>query len=329
MILVVGATGAVGESIVRTLRRFGAQTRALVRSGSEYFWLNDSGTQFFFGDLRDPISLKRAANGVEAAIISVNVWLESRENNHQDLLDGIKNLCQSLSRNGCQKIVLHSCLGADLDLRIPAFYARRQMEICIQESGIPYTILRSPPHEGYFVKLAASDIRIPHCSGNVLYPISTKDIALASVASLDSQQTINQTIDLCGPKERSARGVYEQACQSLKSPKNPSYTSNAIYAGLKMLQRPFRRYSNRWSEIDVWFTQDFPAQPQALERLFGFELSSIDDALNTAAEQLHIRSTAELREQHMVHPQFYATIYAPGTAKLSDLPKGPIRPKEV
>ena len=28
------------------------------------------------------------------------------------------------------------------------------MEECVIESGIPYTILRSPPHEGYFIKLA-------------------------------------------------------------------------------------------------------------------------------------------------------------------------------
>ena len=328
MILVVGATGSVGESIVRTLRQYGAQTRALVRSGSEYFWLNDSGTQFFFGDLRDPISLKRAAKGIDAAIISVNVWLESRENNHLDLLKGVNTLCKALLEAGCKKVVLNSCVGADLDIGVPAFHARKEMEQCIINSGIPFTILRSPPHEGYFIKLAASAIRIPQCSGNVLYPISTSDIALASVASLDSENTVNQTMTLCGPKELSARGVYELACQALNEPRKPTYITGTLYGGLKKLGRPFRRFSNRWSEIDIWFTRDFQAQPSDVKSQFGIELTSIDEPLHEFSKRFHIRNTPELREQHMVHPQFYATVYSPGTAKLSDMPKGPVRPSD-
>ena len=256
------------------------------------------------------------------------MWLETRENNHLDLLNGVKTLCQALADNGCQKIVLNSCLGADLDIAVPAFQSRKAMEECVIESGIPYTILRSPPHEGYFIKLAASDIRIPHCSGNVLYPISTADIALASVASLDSEHTVNKTLSLCGPKELSARGAYEQACLALNTPKTPVYTGSTLFGGLKMLGRPFRRFSNRWSEIEVWFKHDFQAEPEVVQSQFGIELSPIDEPLNAFSQRFHIRNTPELREQHMVHPQFYATVYSPGTAKLSEMPTGPVRPSD-
>ena len=49
MILVTGATGRLGGQIVRLLRAAKMDVRALVRAGSEYFWLNDTGCTYFFG----------------------------------------------------------------------------------------------------------------------------------------------------------------------------------------------------------------------------------------------------------------------------------------
>ena len=38
----------------RDVRRL--DVRVLVRKGSHYYWLNDTGCAFFFGDLLDPVS---------------------------------------------------------------------------------------------------------------------------------------------------------------------------------------------------------------------------------------------------------------------------------
>ena len=54
VILVTGATGRLGSRIVRLLRRARLPVRALVRSGSYYYRLNDTGCGYFFGDLRNP-----------------------------------------------------------------------------------------------------------------------------------------------------------------------------------------------------------------------------------------------------------------------------------
>lgn len=327
MILVVGATGAVGESVVRTLRRFGAETRALVRSGSEYFWLNDSGTQFFFGDLRDPTSLNRASANIQSAIVCVDLRIETRDNNYQHLINGLITLTEALGRKGCQKIVLISCLGVELDLPVPAFKARQQFEEIVSNSGINYTILRTPPHEGYFVRLAAQEMHVPTSNGNVLNAMSTQDIALIGVASLDSPASTNRTMALFGPHPLSARGLYETACQNLNTPRTPKYTSQHFYSLMKQMKRPFRRYANRWAETSIWFNRDFTGDAAKIENVFGIKLSPVEPAIKHFAQNYHIRNTPELREQHMVHPQFYATVYAPGTAKVSEMPKGPIRPE--
>ena len=271
MILVVGATGAVGESVVRTLRRFGAETRALVRSGSEYFWLNDSGTQFFFGDLRDPTSLNRASANIQSAIICADLQIESRDNNYQHLIEGLASLTKALKIKGCQKIVLISCQGVGLDLPIPSFKARHRFEEIVAQSGMSFTILRTPPHEGYFVRMAANQISVPQSSGNLLHAMCTSDIALLSVASLDSPAAADKTITVYGPHPLSGRGLYETACQSLHSPMAPKYTSQSVYTLMKQLKRPFRRYANRWAETSIWFTRDFAGDATKIETDFGIK----------------------------------------------------------
>ena len=85
MILVVGGTGRLGNQVVRALRDQGKEVRALVRKGSEYFWLNDTGTNYFFGDLRDPQSLHRALRDCEAVISSATVRVEQTDNNHKTM----------------------------------------------------------------------------------------------------------------------------------------------------------------------------------------------------------------------------------------------------
>lgn len=325
MILVVGATGAVGETLVRTLRKLKVDTRALVRSGSEYFWLNDTGTQFFFGDLRDKTSIERSTIGIEYAILSADIAMETRDNNYQHIQNGYEHLVQSLKKRGCKKIILISCLGTESDLPIPSFYTRRSLEKLVINSSIPYTILRTPPHETFFLRLAINNTVLPKCSGNILYPITTYDISLMAAASIDLRSTVNKVISIGGKQELSARGAYEMACNLVQQDPKPNYLSPFLYKGIQKLKRPMRRYANLWAEYDHWFQVDFPMDPSALERQFGIQLSNFEDAMKEKSETLLIRNDADLREQHMVHPQFYATVYQPGTAKVSEMPTGPIR----
>ena len=114
MILVTGATGRVGEQVVRTLRQLKLQVRALVRKGSEYYWLNDTGCQFFFGDLRDPQSLSRATRDMSYLVVCSGVRLEERHNNHtQVTVDGHAALFEAARKRGIQRVVLISCAGVD------------------------------------------------------------------------------------------------------------------------------------------------------------------------------------------------------------------------
>ena len=149
MIVVTGATGHVGGHVVRTLRALGLPVRTIVRKGSEYFWLNDTGCEFFFGDLRDPLSLRRSLTGAEYLISATNIKRETQANNHKDVtVEGHRALFEAARERGVKRAVHISCMGAQLDP--PAFQARAGAEEVLAQSGLEHTIIRSCIHERPF-----------------------------------------------------------------------------------------------------------------------------------------------------------------------------------
>lgn len=67
-ILVTGATGLVGNNVVRLLCAQNAKVRALVRSDSDVRSLNDLEVDIAEGDVRDAAAMMRACRDVEAVI---------------------------------------------------------------------------------------------------------------------------------------------------------------------------------------------------------------------------------------------------------------------
>jgi uncharacterized protein YbjT (DUF2867 family) len=61
MILVVGATGALGGLIARRLLATGRKVRILVRPGSTYQPLVAAGAEAIIGDLKEPLDMREAS----------------------------------------------------------------------------------------------------------------------------------------------------------------------------------------------------------------------------------------------------------------------------
>jgi uncharacterized protein YbjT (DUF2867 family) len=329
MILVTGPTGRVGEQVVRTLRRLKLEVRSLVRKGSEYFWLNDTGSTYFFGDLRDELSIRRATREMEYLIVCSGVRLETKDNNHDSVtLAGHEALFRLAKERGVKRVVMLSCAGVDRDYAVPSFYARKGAEDLLVSSGLEYTILRTPLHEQHFLELAfqvreRGTAILPGPGDNVLYPVSTRDLALMLVSCLDQASVRNRIIEVGGLEAFTPRAAFEAACAALEvEPSGRSLPSPAAALGMR-LGRPVRRYANRLKEMRLWFSEDFALDTDALRQTFNIPFQGFQAALAPAAQVMTIRRDPELREKHMVHPQFYATVYEPGVAKLADMPVGP------
>jgi uncharacterized protein YbjT (DUF2867 family) len=73
MILIVGATGQLGTTLVRKLVAAKQPVRAFVRRGSRYQHLQVPGVELAFGDLRDPASVDAACQGVDVVMATATV----------------------------------------------------------------------------------------------------------------------------------------------------------------------------------------------------------------------------------------------------------------
>jgi len=327
MIVVTGATGHVGGHVVRTLRALGLPVRTIVRKGSEYFWLNDTGCEFFFGDLRDPLSLRRSLKGAEFLISATNIQRETQANNHKDVtVEGHRALFQAARERGVRRAIHISCMGADQSP--PAFQARAGAEDALLESGLEYTIVRSCIHEKPFLDLAYTivdkgSVSLPGAGDNLLSVLPAMDLAKLAAACLDAPAVAGQVLTLGGTQTITAREALELACEVVGvTPEIRILPSPAVRLGSR-IGKPFRRFANRLAEQAVWFSTPMTVDESQTVTAHGLPATDLRTAMQTTAEVMNILRDPEARQDHMVHPQFYATVYEPGTAKLTDLLDGP------
>ena len=119
MHLVTGATGHIGNILVRQLIARGEKVRALVRPGKNPIALKDLEIELVPGDLLDPDSLLRAVDGVEyiyhlAARISLAPGPDPETERVN--LDGTRNLLAAASRTQVRRFIFASSIYA---LRLP------------------------------------------------------------------------------------------------------------------------------------------------------------------------------------------------------------------
>jgi len=115
MNLVTGATGHIGNVLVRELLGHGQRVRALVRSGKTPLALEGLDVEIVRGDVLDPASLERAMRGVDvvfhlAARISLEAGPdpEAERVNHQ----GTLNLLTAAQTAGIRRLVYASSIYA-------------------------------------------------------------------------------------------------------------------------------------------------------------------------------------------------------------------------
>src|SRR5690348_326106 len=120
MILVVGATGSLGGSIVRGLLEQGQQVRALVRTAPDAEVLTDLGAEPAMGDLKDRASLDAACQGIETVITTANSARRGGEDNPETVEDkGNRQLIDAAEAAGVDQFVFVSALGASPSSPVP------------------------------------------------------------------------------------------------------------------------------------------------------------------------------------------------------------------
>jgi uncharacterized protein YbjT (DUF2867 family) len=179
-VLVTGPTGKVGRRLIPLLTRRGITVRTASRSPLP----ERPGIEPVRFDWADPGSYEAARHGVDAMYLVAGPVPQPEHAGYiRALLDGA---------TGVEQVVLLSTYGVD---QAPPENPLRQIELAVESSGVPYTILRPPAFMQNFSEglrwdeTLAAGIRerdeIVHPGGDgVVSYVSTEDIAAIAATSL-------------------------------------------------------------------------------------------------------------------------------------------------
>ena len=211
IVTVVGASGALGSEIVRSLLKKGTRVRAMVRATSDRTKLESLGvTEFVVADLRDASSLQRAMTvepRAEAVIASAAGFsahsARTKGDNSRTDIEGYRDLIDAVKNAGVPRFILISILECDKAPDLPHFSQKLMAEKYLAEKHQPYLALRA----GAFLD-RAQDVVAPRVRkgvfpdivpGVALDMIYSPDLArYAAVAALDlPASALNQSVDVC------------------------------------------------------------------------------------------------------------------------------------
>jgi uncharacterized protein YbjT (DUF2867 family) len=211
-VLVTGASGFVGNEVVKELLAQGRQVRALVRRGSEKKLQARERVEIAFGDCLDPEAVALAAAGCDAVIHLVGIIREFPGRGitfEQVHVQATRNVVGAAKNAGVRRYLHMSALGARPEPADPYHVTNFRADEYVIHSGLTYTIFRPSViygPEDQSINLFARHIRrlaffpIIGDGAYQLQPAPVWTVARAFALALDRPRTENWIYDLGGPE---------------------------------------------------------------------------------------------------------------------------------
>ena len=206
-VVVVGATGALGNKIVKALLTQGAEVTAMVRASSNRSTLEKIGVKnFVIGDMMNKDSLREALSpnhGFDAIIASAAGYTRHSKGD-SPLTDtvGYQNLIDATKEAGIPRFVLISILECDNAINVPHFHNKYLIEKYLLEKKQPFVALRpgaflDQTQDFILPKITKGILPVFFADGNygmIYTPDLARYVAIAATSLPDSE--LNTTIDV-------------------------------------------------------------------------------------------------------------------------------------
>jgi uncharacterized protein YbjT (DUF2867 family) len=200
MILVTGATGFIGRSLARSLTHAGIPWRP------------------YTGRINAPLDLREQLEGADKVIHLAGSEARGRKRNLQHVdIDGTQRLIEEARRAGVQHLILPSRLNADPYAIHALLRCKGEVERIVQQSGIPYTIVRTATLFGrddrfseIITGLALWSWPLAWLPGGgkaPMQPLWVEDYVRCLVSVLDRPDLINRMISVAGAELMSYRDI--------------------------------------------------------------------------------------------------------------------------
>jgi NADH dehydrogenase len=215
MILVVGATSALGRKVVRTLLASGEEVRAMTRALAKVDELKALGARPIRGNLADPESLEFAVRGARVVVASAHSILGRGHESSEAVDDaGHRSLIDAAKAAGVEHFIYMSVFQASPDHPIDFWRTKARVERYLQDSGMTYTIVRPTAfmdtHAYMLIGKAVIEGKRVMLTGKGRNPrnmVATEDVAKVVVGALRIPSLRGEIIDVGGPQNVSGHDV--------------------------------------------------------------------------------------------------------------------------
>jgi NADH dehydrogenase len=225
-LLVTGANGHLGRRLIERVLREGRSpgVEAVVRSAraaAALEPLSELGPlRIHEIDPKDSDAMTRACEGCARAVHLVGILKEAAGTRYEEAHEQTTAaLARAAAKNGLQRIVYLSILGASLDSPNPCLASKARAEKILWESPVPSVVLQVPmvlgPEEpgARAIRAQARARLVPLVSGgrSLEQPIDAEDVTEAILRSLLLPGADHETLELAGPESLPRRELLARA----------------------------------------------------------------------------------------------------------------------
>jgi NADH dehydrogenase len=215
-VFVTGASGFVGEEVLRQLHQAGHAIRILARNPTHFTSggraspraETSAEIEIHPGNILDPATLPDGLRGTDAIIHLVGIISEVGRNTFENVhTRGTQNIVNAAQQAGVRRFIHMSALGTRANAVSRYHQSKWAAEEILRQSNLDYTIFRPSiiygPHD-HFVNLFANMSRwspmLPIIGDGraKMQPVPVEDVAKCFVRALSESKSIGQTYDLGG-----------------------------------------------------------------------------------------------------------------------------------
>ena len=219
-VLVTGASGSIGPSVVAAFRRSFPEVRAYVRRPEAAEPLRELGAKVAVGEADDPETFGVAMHGVFTVCHLIGAVDAADEDAYRAVNVGSVEVALDVaSRVGARRFLLLSVPGADPAAAHPYLRTKGEAEELVKASGLEHAIVRAThvygPGPGLWFSTAlelalASPPAVLGSAGTPIAPAFVDDVGTVLAAADDRSEPVAGTWGFEGPDATTAGGFVEQ-----------------------------------------------------------------------------------------------------------------------
>ena len=203
MILVAGGSGRLGRRLVQRLRKRGLPVRVLTRDPARTASLG--GVEIAVGDVREPLSLRPAVEGVDVVVSAVHGFAGPGNVSPRTVdRDGNANLIDAARAAGAD-VVLMSVLDPTADHPMELFRMKHAAEQHLLVSGVRSTVVAATAFGELWIELLERTARrsgrplVFGRGNNPINFVSVDDVAWLVERVIIDPSTRGRTLQIGGP----------------------------------------------------------------------------------------------------------------------------------